>query len=266
MPNFVINPKNPKKRFGIAFMILHLPPVWRFIARHFAGMRKSLARHYVSQDVTACGFAGITYPYDSKVMDGKRLVALAAGAIEAEEIALAEKYIDANDIVVEFGSGLGIAAARMQKAVTPKAHFCFEANPVAVNYAKNLFQMNGLQIAIDQRALGDGSKTAFYAADDYILSSFDPPKHTTHFRKIEIPTVKLKTVIIDKRPTVIFCDIEGAEDKFLPPEDLAGVAKVIIELHPGLYGAEIVQRIKDRFLAAGFNCAAQSRDTYCFLR
>ena len=247
-------------------MILHLPPVWRFIARHFAGLRKSLARHYISPDVTACGFDGITYPFDSRVMDGKRLVALAAGAIEAEEIALAEKYIDANDIVVEFGSGLGIAAARMHKAVTPKAHFCFEANPVAVSYAKNLFQVNDLQIDIDQRALGDGSKTAFYAADDYILSSFDPPKNTTHFRKIEIPTIKLETVIKDKRPTVIFCDIEGAEDKFLLAANLAGVAKVIIELHPGLYGAEIVQRIKDRFLAAGFNCAAQSKDTYCFLR
>ena len=65
---------------------------------------------------------------------------------------------------------------------------------------------------------------------------------------------------------MIFCDIEGAEDKFLPPEDLAGVAKVIIELHPGLYGDEIVQRMKNRFLAAGFNCAAQNKDTYCFLR
>jgi hypothetical protein len=65
---------------------------------------------------------------------------------------------------------------------------------------------------------------------------------------------------------VIFCDIEGAEDKFLPVADLAGVAKVIIELHPGLYGAEIAQRMKDRFFAAGFNCAAKSKDTYCFLR
>ena len=247
-------------------MILHLPPLWQFIARHFAGMRKLLARYYVLPDVTACGFAGITYPFDSIVMDGKRLVALAAGAIEADEIAIAEKYIDSNDVVVEFGSGLGIAAARMHKAVTPKAHFCFEANPVAVSYAKSLFRMNGLQIDIDQRALGDGSKTVFYAADDYILSAFDQPKNTMHFRKIEIPTIKLKTVIKDKRPTVIFCDIEGAEDKFLPPADLAGVEKVIIELHPGLYGAEIVQQIKDRFLAAGFFCVAQSKDTYCFLR
>ena len=52
----------------------------------------------------------------------------------------------------------------------------------------------------------------------------------------------------------------------MSPEDLAGVAKVIIESHPGLYGAEIVQRMKNRFLAAGFNCAAQRKDAYCFLR
>ena len=38
----------------------------------------------------------------------------------------------------------GIAAARMHKAVTPKARFCFEANPVAFSYAENMFQVNGL--------------------------------------------------------------------------------------------------------------------------
>ena len=34
---------------------------------------------------------------------------------------------------------------------------------------------------------------------------------------------------------------------FLPPEDLHGVEKVIIELHPSHYGMQGVQRIKDRF-------------------
>ena len=247
-------------------MMLRLPRVWRFVARHFAGTRKSIARRYVSKITSACEFEGITYPFDTGVMDGKRLVALAAGSIEAEEIALAKKYLDAGDIVIEFGSGLGIAAVGMHRLVLPKAHFCFEANPIAVNYSRNLFHINQLQINVDQRALGDGLTSAFYVANDYILSSFSKPRETADFQKIEISTVSLSKIIENIRPTAIFCDIEGAEDKFLLPKDMRGVAKVIIELHPGLYGVETVQRIKDRFFAVGFKCVEQMQDTYCFLR
>ena len=149
-------------------MILELPRLLRFVARHFAGTRKFFAQKYISDAVTACRFEHITYQFEPAVMDGKRLIALAAGAIEAEEIALARKYLRAEDIVVEFGSGLGIAAARVHRAIHPKAHFCFEANPIAVAYSKHLFTTNAMQIDVDQRALGNGSTSPFYAADDYI--------------------------------------------------------------------------------------------------
>ena len=70
-------------------------------------------------------------------------------------------------------------------AINPKAHFCYEANPVAVAYSRHLFCMNKLQIDVDHRALGNGSTSSFYAAKDYILSSFDVPKGTKHFKKID---------------------------------------------------------------------------------
>ena len=247
-------------------MILELPRLLRFVARHFAGTRKFFAQKYISDAVTACRFEHIIYQFEPAVMDGKRLIALAAGAIEAEEIALARKYLRAEDIVVEFGSGLGIAAARVHRAIHPKAHFCFEANPVAVAYSKHLFTMNEMRIDVDQRALGNGSTSPFYAANDYILSSFDIPKNTQHFKKIDIPTISLAAVIKEKKPTAIFCDIEGAEDDFLPPEDLHGVEKVIIELHPSHYGMQGLQRIKDRFTKNGFVSVEQQQDTHCFLR
>ena len=123
-----------------------------------------------------------------------------------------------------------------------------------------------MQIDIDQRALGNGLPSQFYAANDYILSSFDVPNETKHFKKIEIPTVSLATVVKEKNPTAIFCDIEGAENEFLPPEDLQNVDKVIIELHPSHYGVQGVQQIKDRFVKHGFTAVEQRQDTHCFLR
>ena len=247
-------------------MIIELPRLWRFVARHFAGTRKFFAEKYISDAVTACRFEHITYQFETAVMDGKRLIALAAGAIEAEEIALARKYLSAEDVLVEFGSGLGIAAARVYRAVNPKAHFCYEANPLAVAYSKHLFTMNEMQIDVDQMALGNGSTSPFYVANDYILSSFDIPKNTKHFKEIVVPTINLAAVIEEKNPTAIFCDIEGAEDKFLPPEDLRGVDTVIIELHPSHYGMHGVQRIKERFTKNGFVAVEQQQEIFCFLR
>ena len=247
-------------------MIIELPCALRMIARHFAGSRKFFAEKYVSAAVTACRFEEVSYPFDTAVMDGKRLIALAAGAIEAEEITLARKYLTADDVVVEFGSGLGIAAARVHRAVTPKAHFCLEANPVAVSYSRRLFTLNQMQIDLDQQALGNGSTSPFYAADDYILSSFEVPKNTKHFKKIDISTISLAAAVKEKNPTAIFCDIEGAENEFLPLEDLRNVEKVIIELHPSHYGTEGVQQIKNKFTKHGFKTVERRRDTYCFLR
>ena len=246
-------------------MIIELPRALRFIAQNFAGSRKFFAEKYMSAAVTACRFEGVIYPFDAGVMDGKRLIALAAGAIEAEEIALARKYLTADDVVVEFGSGLGIAAVRVHRAIHPKAHYCFEANPVAVTYSRHLFKLNQMQIDVDQRALGNGLTSQFFAANDYILSSFDVPKGR-YFKKIEIPTVCLATVVKEKNPTAVVCDIEGAENEFLPPEDLQDVEKVIIELHPSYYGVHGVRQIKDRFLKNGFLPVEQRQDTYCFLR
>ena len=247
-------------------MIIELPRLVQFIARHFAGTRKFFAEKYISDAVTACRFEDITYQFEPAVMDGKRLIALAAGAIEAEEIALARKYLTAEDVVVEFGSGLGIAAARVHRAINPRAYFCFEANPVAVAYSEHLFTINEMQIDVDQKALGTGSTSPFYTANDYILSSFEIPKNTRHFKQINTATISLAAVIKQKNPTAIFCDIEGAEDEFLPPEDLQGVDKVIIELHPNHYGLQGVQRIKDKFARNGLFPIEKKQDTHCFLR
>jgi len=247
-------------------MILTLPKPLCLIARHFAGTRISMAKRYVVKNTTGCCYEGIIYPFDPSVMDGKRLIALASGSIEAEEIALAQKYLETDDVVVEFGSGLGIAAARVHQAVKPKAHFCFEANPVAFAYSKKLFETNHMPIELTQIALGDGTKAAFYAAEDYILSSFDKPKDTRAYKKIEVPTTRLATVIKAKQPTAIFCDIEGAEATFLQAEDMDGVRKVIIELHPGVYGSAGVERLKRNFSDNGFKSVARLKDTYCFWR
>ena len=152
-------------------------PKWlQFLAKQFPGIRKSIANLDEVKIADHCEFDGVNFQFDSRVMDKKRFVAIAAGALESDEVKVAQRFLKKDDIVVEFGSGLGIAAARVNKVVGPQQHYCFEANPLVIEYAQKLFKLNGIQINIENFALGNGTLLPFYMVDDYILSSFQKPK------------------------------------------------------------------------------------------
>ncbi len=247
-------------------MMLRLPLFLVLLARYFAGTRKTLAAIFVTDQTRGCSFEGISYPYDRRLMNGKRLVAIACGAIENDEVVLADAHLRDTDIVVEFGSGLGIAAARMHRHIRPRRHICFEANPLAADYSRRLFDDNHLDIEIVNNGLADGTRLTFYQLDDYILSSFERPHKRKDYKAIEIATQSIDDIVSTYQPTAVFCDIEGAEKDFLPPDRLKTVNRVIIELHPGSYGHDGERAVISAFAKAGFAVAEKRADTYCFVR
>lgn len=243
-----------------------LPKPVAFLCRRFAGLRKSVAARYVTADTEGCVLDGLRFPFDRAIMDGKRLIALACGAIEAEEVAIASCHLTGEDRIVEFGMGMGIAAALVNRACQPQSHDCFEANAGIIPYARDLFASNGLDIRIHEAALGDGSECPFFVVEDNILSSFDEPHARTDYRKTTVSTVRIQDVIATHRPTAVFCDIEGAELMFLDPATLDGISKVVVELHPDIYGHQgMVDYIED-FRQAGFDQVETAGTTFFFRR
>ena len=245
---------------------LSLPSHIAFLCRHFAGLRKSVGTRYVTSDTVGCEFQQIKFPFDRKVMDEKRLVAIACGAIEAEEIAMARRCLNADDRLVEFGMGLGISSALANSACQPQVHHCFEANPAVIGYARDLFALNGLDIEIHNKALGDGESMPFFAVDDYILSSFEKPAGRQDFREISVPTERIETILAQLKPTALFCDIEGAELLFLDPARLGTVRKVVIELHPDIYGTARMNAYISAFRSHGFTVADSAGTSRVFIR
>jgi FkbM family methyltransferase len=247
-------------------MLLKLPNSSSFIARKFPGTRKSIAKARVSDATLGCLCDDIVFHFDKRLMDRKRLVALASGALEREEFILAKRYFDHDDCIMEFGCGLGVAAARVIKAVKPVSIVCFEANPLAIEYASTLFNANNMNVNLIQGALGDGSVKDFYVCNDYILSSFDKPKEHVNYEKIEVATFELSDLIRTHKPNAIFCDIEGAEQYFCNPHKMDNVNKVVIELHPETYGDVIQREILQAFNDAGFQRRDKLKQTYFFER
>ena len=242
-------------------------PIWlQFLAKRFPGIRKSIAKLDDVQIADHCEFDGIKFQFDSRVMDKKRFGAIAAGALESDEIKVAQGFLKKHDILVEFGSGLGIAAARVNKTVGPQKHYCFEANPLVIEYAQKLFKINEIQIKIENYALGNGTNLPFYIVNDYILSSFQKPKGRDDWKKVDVPTIKCQEVVTSLRPTAIFCDIEGAELEYLNANDFESTEKIIVELHPQVYGVDGVRLFYKKIEKHGFKCHMKKGDTHCFIR
>ena len=242
-------------------------PMWlQFLAKRFPGIRKGIANLDEVKIADYCEFDGVNFQFDSRFMDKKRFVAIAAGALESDEVKVAQMFLKKDDIIVEFGSGLGIAAARVNKRVGPQKHYCFEANPLVIEYAQKLFEFNEIQIKIENYALGNGTNLPFYIVNDYILSSFQKPKGRDDWRQVDVPTINCQEVVTSLTPTAIFCDIEGAELEYLEADDFGSTRKIIVELHPKVYGFDGVRHFYKKIEMHGFRCCMKKSDTHCFIR
>jgi hypothetical protein len=106
----------------------------------------------------------------------------------------------------------------------------------------------------------------FFACDDYILGSFDQPLGHDNYTKIEVTTFALSDVIQRYKLNAIFCDIEGAEQHFYTPDQMDDINKVVIELHPDVYGKTVTEQISQKFRDAGFRLVEKLKQTYFFER
>jgi hypothetical protein len=67
----------------------------------------------------------------------------------------------------------------------------------------------------------------------------------------QIEVAGLQDAIDTVKPTVLVCDIEGAESFLLPAGDWSGLRAAIIELHPQWIGQSGVQAVFDAMQKAG---------------
>jgi len=74
-------------------------------------------------------------------------------------------------------------------------------------------------------------------------------EETTQKTKVEV--LNAKTVFKDLQPTVLICDIEGAEADLIPQLDLSGLRAAVIETHPQWIGPEGINKVFRAFMDAG---------------
>jgi FkbM family methyltransferase len=175
---------------------------------------------------------------------------LRRGEHAVEERALVLPALEADDVVMELGGGVGHTSTRFAKIVGSDRVFTFEANPELEPLMRENFRLNGVSPAAEFCMLGQREGRApFYVHRHFWVSSQVP---SDGGRQIEVPVQPINDRIHAINPSFLVVDIEGGEREVFDGLDFHNVRKVMLELHEHVLGAEETERVLRSIAAAGF--------------
>lgn len=198
---------------------------------------------------------GIKLPIDRSILSPYMELTLAAGRYERRERELANRIIRNGDVVLELGAGLGFIGACLRRYSGAGKIISIEANPRLIPYIRRVHSLNGIEevevlhgVVVPDR--GAPATIPFYCRRDFWASSLDG---TTPFeREVEVTSFVLSDILANHQPDVLVMDIEGGELELLAAPDLGTVRALVIETHPGAYGASGLGGLEANIARLGF--------------
>jgi FkbM family methyltransferase len=192
---------------------------------------------------------------------------LYAGDYEKSELRAIRDHLEADDVVMEVGTGLGFISLQCARRIGADRVHTFEANADLEPHIRRNYELNGLRPSLAICLLSDRAGEAdFYVEPDFWASSTVRRNETSAVRKVAMRSLNDEVRRI--RPTFLILDIEGGEyDLLRILEDFLTIKKVSIELHEDVIGPEKIEEIRRRLVDAGFAIDPQySVDCQLFAR
>jgi FkbM family methyltransferase len=200
-------------------------------------------------------FIAVTEPQVSALVQDR----VTKGHYEVAECRMCEKILEANEVVVELGSGLGLISTTVMKTGRAKEIHCFEADQRLIHLIQATHKKNGVKnsflynaaVTGDRDALNKGEMT-FHLRENFWGNSTNPNVGKTPEFAVQVKTRSLKSIMMSVKPTIIIADIEGAELGLFTDVDLTGVKRILLEVHPFAIGASGMRSVFDDLHKAGF--------------
>jgi len=202
---------------------------------------------------------GMRFPKDPDIVQGRIRKLLRTNTYEEKEVFAALRVVREGDTVMELGGGIGFMSTLVATRRDIKAVHTFEANPNLIPYIHEVHAANGVTNAHVHNAILGPRKGSvdFYLRTPMLRSSMDLIDGEGEAGKDPVPpSVKVdvmntNTAMREIKPTVLICDIEGAEEHLIPQMDLTGLRAAIIETHPQWIGPKGMDRVMRAFMDAG---------------
>jgi FkbM family methyltransferase len=184
---------------------------------------------------------GVKIPIDRDVISEKLERKLKNNNYEAPEVRGLANFVKKQDRILELGAGIGFISTYLSKIFGVKGVLAYEANPDMLPYIEKVHRANGVenvevrnQLLLNDTAVANAS-IPFYITDPLHSSSMVKPDATIT-RVADVPTARLSDAIAEFDPTIIVCDIEGAEAEIFEAVNFGNVKRVYAESHRRKYG------------------------------
>jgi FkbM family methyltransferase len=160
--------------------------------------------------------------------------------------------LEASDIVMEIGAGIGFLSTLCALRIGSERVFTFEANPALIEVIKQTYAANGVWPTLTHGTLAEKVGVAeFFVDEEFEASSLIRP--CDDVKATEIPKFDINAEIARICPTMLILDIEGSEHDLVPIIDWQGIEKVVIDIHPERIGVEKAGEVVTMLQAAGFS-------------
>ncbi|MCP4897137.1 MAG: FkbM family methyltransferase [bacterium] len=158
--------------------------------------------------------------------------------------------LQAGDVVLEVGGGIGFVSALCALRVGSDQVHTFEGNPALIDRIHRTYELNDVAPHLTNAMLGMGGRERpFYIESEFLSSS--QIRRSEQAEEIVVPELNVNEVIARVKPTVIVMDIEGGEAELVPMIDWSSIRALVIELHPAVLGAQVTQEVIEAIESAG---------------
>jgi FkbM family methyltransferase len=198
---------------------------------------------------------GVRIPIDPRVISEAVTNSIRNGGYEATEAHCVSQVVEPGERLVEIGGGVGFISslAGLQRRCDSIA--VFEANPELVPLIEEAHRLNDVIASVHNVAVVARAASAtvpFHICRDLWDSSTLSVPETSLKRIALVPVAELAVILKERRPTILILDVEGGEAELLISANLAGVKKVLVELHQDIIGAPSIKAIFDRLSEQNF--------------
>ncbi len=174
------------------------------------------------------------------------------GDYERKEAEIVTQRLEATDVVMEIGAGMGFLSAFCAKKIGSERVFAYEANPALIPLIDKTYEANGIGPTVKNAMLGRGQGRASFYVEEEFWASTNVASNTRSAKLIEVDQLDLNTEIAQVKPTFLIVDIEGGEAELFPLADLSGVEKICVETHPHALGNGGVSKLLSLLFERGF--------------
>lgn len=194
---------------------------------------------------------GVKIHLRSPVISDRVAKSIYLGLYERLEARVVMATLQADDRVLELGSGVGYLSTLCARRTGSERVFAVEANPAMEPYIRETFRLNEVSPKLEMCVLGDcDGEVPFNVNDNYSSSSL----HDRGGKTISVRQKSFAGMLAEAQPTYLICDIEGGEVPLLIDTPLTGIRKICIEIHPHIIGNHDCSRLMQKLLEEGFDC------------